>query len=143
MRLSNLRYFSLRILSADDIAQRRELLRQKQLEKPITNDSSTEATIENTIEDKNNPGNSTTKAEVDDAMDKNVFLAFARIYSGTIRAGQKIFVLSPRHDPKLFVDKVRLNHFCFYSNQSIACSCFCRISVKYYPALSLTIFVNS
>jgi len=37
-----------------------------------------------------------------------VFLAFARVYSGRLKRGQKIFVLSPRHDPALFVGKVRL-----------------------------------
>lgn len=31
-----------------------------------------------------------------------VFLAFARVYSGTLRPGMKLFVLSPKHDPKHF-----------------------------------------
>ncbi|XP_030832575.1 elongation factor-like GTPase 1 [Strongylocentrotus purpuratus] len=29
-----------------------------------------------------------------------MFLAFARVFSGTIRKGQKLFVLGPRHDPQ-------------------------------------------
>jgi ribosome assembly protein 1 len=29
-----------------------------------------------------------------------VFVAFARIFSGTLRAGQKVHILGPRYDPK-------------------------------------------
>ncbi|XP_055915224.1 elongation factor-like GTPase 1 [Eupeodes corollae] len=29
-----------------------------------------------------------------------VFVAFARVFSGTLRTGQKLFVLSPKHDPR-------------------------------------------
>lgn len=32
--------------------------------------------------------------------DKDIFLAFSRVYSGTIRRGQKLFVLHPRYDPR-------------------------------------------
>lgn len=31
--------------------------------------------------------------------DDQVFLAFARVYSGTVRKGQQLFVLGPKHDP--------------------------------------------
>lgn len=30
---------------------------------------------------------------------KTHFIAFARVYSGTIRKGQSLYVLGPRHDP--------------------------------------------
>ena len=32
--------------------------------------------------------------------DKDIFLAFSRVYSGTIHRGQKLFVLHPRYDPR-------------------------------------------
>lgn len=35
----------------------------------------------------------------DDAQDQTVFIAFARIFSGTLKRGDKLFVLGPRHDP--------------------------------------------
>lgn len=44
----------------------------------------------------------------EEPLDKNTFLAFARVYSGTVKVGQKIYVLGPRHDPNLFVGQVVL-----------------------------------
>lgn len=35
-----------------------------------------------------------------ESEDKDIFLAFSRVYSGTIRRGQKLFVLHPRYDPR-------------------------------------------
>lgn len=35
-----------------------------------------------------------------------MFIAFGRIYSGTIRRGQDVFVLGPKHDPSKITDKV-------------------------------------
>lgn len=35
-----------------------------------------------------------------------MFVAFGRIYSGTIRRGQEVYVLGPKHDPSK-IDKVR------------------------------------
>lgn len=40
------------------------------------------------------------KTAEEEEKDKTVFLAFARIYSGTIHKGQEIFVLQPRYDPR-------------------------------------------
>lgn len=35
-----------------------------------------------------------------------MFIAFGRIYSGTIRRGQEVFVLGPKHDPSKIFDNV-------------------------------------
>lgn len=104
-----------RPLTADDIAQRRELLRQKQIEKPTTttNEESTNQTVENQQPKSENgvalnpTTATTTTTESNEELDDNAFLAFARVFSGRIKRGQKIYVLSPRHDPSLFVDKVK------------------------------------
>ncbi|XP_058824984.1 elongation factor-like GTPase 1 [Topomyia yanbarensis] len=32
--------------------------------------------------------------------EEEIFLAFARVYSGTLRRGDKVFVVGPKHDPK-------------------------------------------
>lgn len=34
------------------------------------------------------------------------FIAFGRIYSGTIRRGQDVYVLGPKYDPSKTIDKV-------------------------------------
>ena len=35
------------------------------------------------------------------------FIAYARVYSGTLRPGQKLYVLGPKHDPALVEERVR------------------------------------
>ena len=92
-----------RPLTADDIAQRREMLRQKQ------QGEKTETTGEKPPE---TPVEEATNVETNENQSENVFLAFARVFSGRLRRGQKIFVLSPRHDPALFIGKVN-----FHSNK--------------------------
>ena len=104
------RFFS-RLLTADDIAQRRELLRQKHAEKATTattNDESSAQPVEDAASAKE------TETIEPETTDGNMFLAFARIYSGRLKRGQKIFVLSPRHDPKVFLDKVSTTAFFRY-----------------------------
>ncbi len=102
-------FFWYRPLTADDIAQRREVLKQKQAEKTTTNEETTNQTVDNDQATTENGVVNPTKTESNENIDENVFLAFARVYSGRLKRGQKIFVLSPRHDPTLFVGKVRLH----------------------------------
>ncbi len=94
-------------MTADDIAQRREVLKQKQAEKPTTNEESTNQIVENNQATTDNGAVDSIKTESNGDIDENVFLAFARVFSGRLKRGQKIFVLSPRHDPTLFVGKVK------------------------------------
>lgn len=37
-----------------------------------------------------------------------VFIAFARVYSGTIKRGQKLYILGPKHDPAKALDMVNI-----------------------------------
>ncbi|CAF0768983.1 unnamed protein product [Rotaria sordida] len=89
-------------LTAEDIAQRRELLRQKQLDKTTINEESSNKEIIEKDQTKTENG---TMNPVETESNENMFLAFARVYSGRLKRGQKIFILSPRHDPTLFVGK--------------------------------------
>ena len=81
-------------------------MRQKQAEQTAINAESTGATAEIVPTTSENGVENSIKTESNENNDENVFLAFARIFSGRIKQGQKIFVLSPRHDPSLFVGKV-------------------------------------
>lgn len=42
------------------------------------------------------------------ALPKNedVFIAFARVYSGCLRKGQEVYVLGPKHDPAVALQMV-------------------------------------
>jgi translation elongation factor EF-G len=54
------------------------------------------------------------KAEEDKEKQKqsneDVFIAFARVFSGTIRKGQELYVLGPKHEPQSALEKVRTGH---------------------------------
>ena len=45
------------------------------------------------------------KPASDDQLDQ-VFIAFARVFSGTVKKGQKLYVLGPKHDPAKALQKV-------------------------------------
>ena len=45
------------------------------------------------------------KPSSDDQLDQ-VFIAFARVFSGTVKKGQKLYVLGPKHDPAKALQKV-------------------------------------
>ena len=47
------------------------------------------------------------KPASDDPLDQ-VFIAFARVFSGTVKKGQKLYVLGPKHDPAKALQKVGL-----------------------------------
>ena len=40
--------------------------------------------------------------------DQQVFIAFARVFSGVVRRGQTLYVLGPKHDPCKVLDSVSL-----------------------------------
>lgn len=49
----------------------------------------------------------TSKAVKQEADNKEYFIAFARVFSGVVKRGQKIFVLGPKYDPAESLHKVR------------------------------------
>lgn len=49
----------------------------------------------------------TSKAVKQETDNKEHFIAFARVFSGVVKKGQKIFVLGPKYDPAESLHKVR------------------------------------
>ncbi len=99
-------------MTQDELERRREIVRQKHLERKeaekikqidaqaaAQNDTPEPAKIEN-----DSVVNSETKTQEDE---EDTFVAFARVFSGTIRKGQKMYVLGPKYDPAkgLVLDK--------------------------------------
>uniref|UniRef100_A0A9J7X3K1 Elongation factor-like 1 n=1 Tax=Cyprinus carpio carpio TaxID=630221 RepID=A0A9J7X3K1_CYPCA len=75
-----------RPLTQEEISQRRELARQRHAERQAANQSAEKAlSVKAAVEEEN----------------KEHFVAFARVYSGVIRKGQKVFVLGPKYNPSL------------------------------------------
>lgn len=85
-------------LTVEEIALRREKIRMRSAENysaVLDDDTSKEVvqTDENKVAESNESSNF-----LDDTSD-TVFIAFARVYSGTVKKGQQLYVLGPKHDP--------------------------------------------
>lgn len=85
----------IRPLSAEEIAQRREEARRHHSERLISAQNLNP--IHNKINQYNSESVKQTEYSVQD--DEVIFIAFARIFSGTLYKGQTLYVLGPRHDP--------------------------------------------
>ena len=92
-------------MTQDEIAARREQARQRHAEM-----MSSSAGLENGTslilepannENKENESNELRiKPREEKELPKSHVLAFARVYSGTIKKGQQLYVLGPKHDPR-------------------------------------------
>ncbi|XP_054244019.1 elongation factor-like GTPase 1 isoform X1 [Indicator indicator] len=113
-----------RPLTPEEIAHRRELAKQRHAEKLAANQGKEMAEkpqSENSSEVTGTTGDTkgeeqqptgqaeimTSKAMKQEAENKESFIAFARVFSGVVRRGQKIFVLGPKYDPAESLHKVR------------------------------------
>uniref|UniRef100_A0A671KL10 Elongation factor-like 1 n=1 Tax=Sinocyclocheilus anshuiensis TaxID=1608454 RepID=A0A671KL10_9TELE len=112
MLTAALRFISMP-LTQEEIAQRRELARQRHAERQAANQSaespgsadaggtSTPAgPARGAVTGKSLTQALSVKAAVEEE-NKEHFVAFARVYSGVVRKGQKVFVLGPKYDPSL------------------------------------------
>uniref|UniRef100_A0A8C3J9G6 Elongation factor-like GTPase 1 n=1 Tax=Calidris pygmaea TaxID=425635 RepID=A0A8C3J9G6_9CHAR len=121
-----------RPLTQEEIAHRRELAKRRHAEKLAANQGkelSEKPPSENSSEVTGNTGDTkgeeqqltdqaeitTSKAMKQEADDKESFIAFARVFSGVARRGQKIFVLGPKYDPAESLHKVS-KLFCSATN---------------------------
>ncbi|XP_058256934.1 elongation factor-like GTPase 1 isoform X2 [Hemibagrus wyckioides] len=97
-----------RPLTQEEIAQRRELARQRHAERQAASQGSENPEASNTTNTSKPDTDElcmqtealTVKTTLDDE-DKEYFVAFARVYSGTVRRGQRVFVLGPKYDPAI------------------------------------------
>ena len=87
-------------MTCEDIALRRQQVRQKLAE--LAQQQEREMTIPPSGEDKTatiqEPRTNVAEEEVP------VFIAFARVFSGTLRKGQELYVLGPKYDPHSIAD---------------------------------------
>lgn len=93
-----------RVLSMEEIARRREQARQRHAERmamAATADSSSSDALKNGHA---LPAQEEATLEEKDEND-STFIAFGRVFSGTLKRGQQVFVLGPKHDPTKFLEK--------------------------------------
>jgi len=99
-----------RPLSAEELAQRREIARARHAEKKQEGDGQV---IQLTAEQvaqlslKDDLGNSS----VDQGSEKSdlEFIAFARVYSGCLESGQELWIISPKYDPSVTAQRLTEN----------------------------------
>ncbi|XP_014472813.1 PREDICTED: elongation factor Tu GTP-binding domain-containing protein 1 [Dinoponera quadriceps] len=80
-------------LTPEELAHRKEIARQRHAERMLRQVNGGEETAMNNNED------------LDDKPD-NALVAFARVYSGTIQVGQDLFVLGPKHNPAIALERM-------------------------------------
>ncbi|KAJ6635621.1 Elongation factor-like GTPase 1 [Pseudolycoriella hygida] len=86
-------------LTSEEIARRRTLARQRHQElATMKNVTETVNQAAKELEKKLNV-TETEELETNDSED-DVFIGFARVYSGTLKKGAKLFALMPKHDPR-------------------------------------------
>ena len=78
-----------RPLTAEDIALRRQLVRQRhaELQQQQQEQRLTEPQEPSVVE------------AIKEEEENQVFIAFARVFSGTLRKGQQLYVLGPKYNP--------------------------------------------
>ncbi|XP_070758069.1 elongation factor-like GTPase 1 isoform X1 [Enoplosus armatus] len=104
-----------RPLTQEEIAQRRELARQRHADRMAADQTAAESHkdlthSEGMSQEGQSAGLGTAKMESLTSKDskpeegeeqeqKETFVAFARVYSGVVKKGQRVFVLGPKYDP--------------------------------------------
>ena len=97
-------------MTQEEIAARREQARKRHAEMMANNaglENGTPLNLEPAAgkENKENESTEVLKLTEDEETPKSHVLAFARVYSGTIKKGQRLYVLGPKHDPREGLDK--------------------------------------
>ena len=99
MNRQSLPQFKPRPLTAEDIAQRRLQVRQRHAELMQQQQALEKGQPLEVTESK--PPVEAEKETLAQPEEENgqVFVAFARVFSGNLRRGQKLYVLGPKYDP--------------------------------------------
>lgn len=93
-------------MTEQEMQERREIVRKKIQEQKLKAEQAALEEITTGVKELNTepepePKKEEPLVEEDTAEKKEfVFVAFARVFSGTLRTGQKLFVLAPKHDPR-------------------------------------------
>ncbi|VDI73619.1 ribosome assembly protein 1 [Mytilus galloprovincialis] len=110
-----------RPLTDEDIQKRREQARLRHAQRMATSDmgqttssesgekleqpTGSKIIEEEDVSDKESPVGSDTEPEAD-----QTFIAFARVMSGVVKKGQKLYVLGPKHDPEVALKEETSGH---------------------------------
>lgn len=97
--------FKTKPLTQEELAQRREIARQRHAAK-LQQEKNVDQSINNDVKEIIDIKNKEEEEEEKEAINDTALIAFARIYSGTIKEGKEVFVLGPKHKPRDILDKL-------------------------------------
>lgn len=87
-----------KVLTPDEMARRREIARKMREEQKLNAlDPIPESEVKSQSDTSSVKGNDEEK-EADD-KEQPAFIAFARVFSGKVRKGDRVYVLGPKHEP--------------------------------------------
>ncbi|KAG5346252.1 EFL1 GTPase, partial [Acromyrmex charruanus] len=94
-------------LTPEELAQRREIIRQKHAERLEQKTCTAIEDHEDTKEDMPDTivSNNINHEDVIEDKSDGTLVAFARVYSGTIKIGDEVFVLGPKHNPSIALER--------------------------------------
>ena len=95
-------------MTSEEIEQKRDMIRAKKLEEQSGATTATSVASSDSSKQEHEQENI---AEASNKDEKHEFLAFARVFSGTLKKGQTLFILSPKHSPEDFLlnENVRIS----------------------------------
>jgi len=100
-------------LTSEEIEQKRDMIRAKKLEEQSGATTTTTSVVssETTPHDSSKQEHEQENIAEASKDEKHEFLAFARVFSGTLKKGQTLFILSPKHSPEDFLlnENVRIS----------------------------------
>ncbi|RVE74974.1 hypothetical protein OJAV_G00027200 [Oryzias javanicus] len=88
-----------RPLNQEEMARRRELARQRHAERMAAAETHLVTPEGRDAEPESAKAERPAQPEEEEEEQKEVFIAFARVYSGKVKKGQRVFVLGPKYDP--------------------------------------------
>ena len=105
-------------ITPEEMAKKREEARKRHAEKMHQSDKDKEIesnAIPLSADDLKSLNNPIAREKVNGHNDKNetlmedetAFVAFARVFSGTLKPGQKLFVIGPKYDPSLVLQRIK------------------------------------
>ncbi|XP_033226654.1 elongation factor-like GTPase 1 isoform X2 [Belonocnema kinseyi] len=91
-------------LTQEELAQRREIARQRHAEKTEREQHAEGVKfLEKLEEEKREEALEESKAEEDAC--ENTLIAFSRVFSGTLKIGSEVYVLGPKHNPRIALER--------------------------------------
>lgn len=93
-------------LTPEELAERKEVARLKHAEKLTREQHSEEMIEQNAHTEEQKAEQVVSKEANEDDQSETALIAFARIYSGTIRKGSTVYVLGPKHDPREVLKRI-------------------------------------